>query len=734
MSINYQKELNSEQLDVVIHGDGPCLVLAGAGSGKTRTIIYRVAYLLEQGIKPENILLVTFTNRAAKEMVERLDSLVGTGVQLPWAGTFHSIANKILRRHARELGLPGEAGAKTGYQSNFTILDEDDAESFIKIASKEHAPESAGKNRGGGNKFPSSKVVKAIISFARNAQIKVGEAIERKFGAQEMWADEITLIARDYDKKKREANAMDFDDLLTNFLFLVSGAVGKTFSQQFQYILVDEYQDTNKIQAAIIKELSRAHNNVLAVGDDAQSIYSFRAADIENILNFEKTYPKAKIFKLTTNYRSSQEILSLANAVIANNPKQYKKNLNTILKTGVKPELHPKGDQGEEAEFIASKVESLLRGGLECPDVAVLFRAAHHSQRLEMELLKCGIDYDYRGGLRFFERSHVKDALAYLRILNNLEDTIAWMRVLMFEEGIGPGTAGKIIDMVKQFVILSVAKDPSNSKQEGILRFAQNDIAGKLSDKARGGWQNFMNIFSALSEIGKSRPAELVRAIIDSPYRNYVEAQWTDASSRLDDIRQLAIFAGKFSSLEEFLGEAALQEAFHLKNQKDKAAKAKAGKIVLSTIHQAKGLEWKAVFIIGLTDGGFPHERAMSEEGGLEEERRLFYVAVTRAKKYLYLTYPMSKGGGSSYGGLASRSYNNSNWGESFASAPSMFLGEVDEALLNDKSLLINPSTALNQELTYEPDDPAYVLQSEATAGKPIKLKPGSFLRSVEDL
>ncbi|MFA6486387.1 MAG: ATP-dependent helicase [Candidatus Magasanikbacteria bacterium] len=718
MPIDFQKELNAEQLAVVQNGDGPCLVLAGAGSGKTRTIIYRVAYLLEKGIKPENILLVTFTNRAAREMVERLEMLVGDNISLPWAGTFHSIANKILRRHALDIG----------YKSNFTILDEDDAENFIKLASREHAPEGSMKKNRGGNKFPSPKIVKAIISFARNAQIKVNEAIDKKFGAQEMWVDEITLIARDYDKKKREANAMDFDDLLTNFLVMAKSVIGQELSKQFQYVLVDEYQDTNKIQAEIIHELARAHHNVLAVGDDAQSIYSFRAADIENILNFEKSYPHAKIFKLTTNYRSSQEILSLANAVIANNTKQYKKNLVTILKTGVKPELHPKGDQGEEADFVASKVESLIRGGLDCPDIAVLFRAAHHSQRLEMELLKLGIDYDYRGGLRFFERSHVKDALAYLRILNNFADTTAWMRVLMFEEGIGPGTAGKIINAVQQIVNCHPREsgDPDTDDLDSRLR--GNDICAigeGLPDRAKVGWVNFMNIFSALTEIGKTNPANLVRSIVDSPYRQYVEAQWTDASSRLDDIRQLAIFAGKFDNLEEFLGEAALQEAFHLKNQKDKAAKAKAGKIVLSTIHQAKGLEWKAVFIIGLTDGGFPHERAMSEEGGLEEERRLFYVAVTRAKKYLYLTYPMTKSG-SGFGGGSG--YNN-NWGEAYASAPSMFLGEVDEALLNDKSFLRQSLSSLNdRDITYVAED------DQSLGGRPLKIKPGSFLRSVEDL
>lgn len=700
---DFARELNAEQLQVVEHGDGPCLVLAGAGSGKTRTITYRVAYLLERGVKPENILLVTFTNKAADEMIARVQTLTGRSERLPWAGTFHSIGHKLLRAHADVLG----------YQKNFTILDADDSEAMMKLAAKDYA---GGSSKG--KKFPSAGVLQAIVSYARNAQTTVAEVLDARYSQFSVWEDAIIEIAAEYEKKKKEANAMDFDDLLVNADRLLNDQkILKKYAAQFEYVLVDEYQDTNKIQADIVKKLASVHKNILVVGDDAQSIYSFRGADIENILGFERAFSNAHIFRLETNYRSSQEILQVANAVIANNPKQYKKNLKTILKTGVKPELHPQSGQTEEASFIADKVSSLIRGGVPHKEIAVLFRAAHHSQQLELELMRYGIDYDYRGGLRFFERSHVKDVLAYLRLLANLSDTTAWLRVLLHEDGIGPSSAGKIIEKVKHFVILNSkgVKDLSLNGKE-ILRFAQNDIGGCLGDKARAGWNNFLTIWDGLLDIGKGSPAELIKFVAESPYKDYLEAERVDSAERLNDIKQLAVFAQKYGDLEEFLAAAALQEAFNLERQKKKAGEAHDNKIVLSTIHQAKGLEWSAVFVINLANGGFPNERALREDNGVEEERRLFYVAVTRAKKYLYFTYPLTLNAG-----------HGNQWGEALTSGgPSIFLGEIHPKFLNDKSLLGN-ANYLNSEVEYVSEDAEF-------SGKPIKIKPGSFLRSVEDL
>ena len=687
MSINFQKELNAEQLDVVLHGDGPCLVLAGAGSGKTRTITYRVAYLLEQGVAPENILLVTFTNKAAAEMVERMQHLTGRTEKLPWAGTFHSIGHRLLRLHAEALG----------YQRNFSILDSDDSESIIKLCAKDFAGGVGSKKYG---KFPSAGVLQGIISFARNAETTIADVLDARYTQFSMWEEAITRVAQYYEERKKASNSMDFDDLLVNWLRLLNNPdILKKYSEQFKYILVDEYQDTNKIQASIVCKLAQAHQNILAVGDDAQSIYSFRAADIENILRFEKVFPKAKIFKLVTNYRSSQEILSVANSVIANNPKQYKKELKTIIKTGVKPELRPHGDNMEEANSIAKKVVSLINSGVPHKEIAVLFRAAHHSQQLELELMRYGIDYDYRGGLRFFDRSHIKDVLAYLRILNNLADSAAWMRVLLFEDGIGPSAAGKIIEHV-----------------QGVNNIEEVRKAGwDLGEKPRMGWNSFLTIWDGMMAIGKESPSKLISSIIDSPYRTYLEGERLDANDRIDDIKQLANFASKYDNLENFLAEAALQEAFSIQNKKKSADQIKDDKIILSTIHQSKGLEWTAVFIINLANGAFPHSRALAEENGVEEERRLFYVAVTRAKKYLFFSYPMAAAG------------RSNGWGEQVFQGPSQFLDEILPELIDDKSLLANPSMVLNGELTYEPDEQSY-------GGGPANIKPGSFLRSVEDL
>ncbi|MFA5062383.1 MAG: UvrD-helicase domain-containing protein [Patescibacteria group bacterium] len=672
--IDFSSELNQEQLAVVYGGDGPCLVLAGAGSGKTRVITYRVAYLLANGVSPENILLVTFTNKAADEMSSRVQKLTGSDQKLPWSGTFHHIAYKILRIYAPLLG----------YKENFTVLDSDDSESLIKLCAKPLKTENT--------KFPSAKIIGSIISYARNCEKNIEEVIGLRYEQWFPYTDVIKNIAGDYYKKKKEANAMDFDDLLTNFLLLLnSERVWQKYAGQFKYILVDEYQDTNKIQAEIIKKLAGVHKNILVVGDDAQSIYSFRAADIQNILQFEKDYPNAKIFKLETNYRSSQEILDLANGVIANNLRQYKKKLKTLSQSGLKPALHPQMDAESEAQFIVQKISESIDQGLPEKEIAVLFRAAHHSQMLEMELVKAGIPYDYRGGLRFFERAHIKDVLAYLRVMNNLADTAAWMRILMKEEGIGPSATAKLVEYIKKIA------DVDEIKNIG------SEILG---ERAKQGWYNFTRIWEAMLETPK-HPVKLIETIMSSPYKDYLEAEYIDSKDRIEDIEQLKIFANKYKDLEEFLAESSLQEGFN-KNALGKFSK-NQDKIVLSTIHQAKGLEWAEVFLINLSGGAFPNDRALREAGGLEEERRLFYVAITRAKKHLFLTYPMAGGG----------------WGDS-SSSPSLFLSEISADLLEDHSLLSDSSTVLNDDS----EDVHYFTEDD----KPFRIKPGSFLRSVEDL
>ncbi|MDO8626210.1 MAG: UvrD-helicase domain-containing protein [Candidatus Magasanikbacteria bacterium] len=791
--INFSQELNPEQLRVVTEGDGPCLVLAGAGSGKTRTITYRVAHLLEQGIKPEEILLVTFTNKAAAEMKRRVEQITALSsraeprdpsarslhslgrddsVVLPWSGTFHSIGYRLLRMYGGLLGYKNNnalnrSGA-TG--SGFTVLDSDDSESLIKLCIKDVKSDEAGK------RFPSAAVVAAVISFSRNAEISIQEILAKRFEQWQAFESEILTISNLYIGKKMAANALDFDDLLTKTLALVKmPQIKQKYSEQFKYILVDEYQDTNRIQAALIKELSGVHNNVLVVGDDAQSIYSFRAADIENILGFEKEYPGAKIFKLETNYRSTKPILDVANSVIENNVDQYQKNLRVVIDPLLKrrgqgevsplPVLQPAVDSSGEAMFIANKIEDLLNKKTAAPEIAVLFRAAFHSQALEVELVSRGIDYDYRGGVRFFERAHVKDILCYLRIFNNLADTAAWLRVLTHEEGIGPAAAEKIIEAVRPLSVIPAEAgiqnvDTADSRLRGNDNVDQVESIGRsvLTGRALGGFENFLQIWNVMLGCRgavsapqggatpplRPRPNELVLAILKSPYQEYLESEYVDSKDRQQDLLQLAEFAKRFDNLEEFLASATLQESFRTIDTSPSPSFAKEGgrdssplskgegdppeslrealragggvshrsRIILSTIHQAKGLEWEAVFVMNLSAGAFPNDRASREDKGLEEERRLFYVAVTRAKKYLYLTYPMA---GGSFG--------------DFLSGPSIFINEIKPGLVEDHSLLLKGSSVFNSgELTYVSEE------DEPFSSKPIKIKPGSLLRNIEDL
>ncbi|MFA4830605.1 MAG: ATP-dependent helicase [Patescibacteria group bacterium] len=650
--IDYHKELNPEQLNVVQNAAGPCLVLAGAGSGKTRAITYRVAYLIEKGVDPKNILLVTFTNKAAREMIERVGRLARAveaqdfAPLLPWSGTFHHIAYRILKKYAPFLQ----------YKNNFSVLDSADSLDLIKLCLKQEGIDR--KQR----RFPSAGVIQSIVSYARNAEETIEAVLELKYPNWLDIGETIGRIAKDYDERKRAGNVMDFDDLLVNLHLLLakSEKVRTKAADQFQYILVDEYQDTNRVQASIIRLLASKHKNILVVGDDAQSIYSFRAADIQNILAFEKEYPGAKIFRLETNYRSTPDILNLANDVISNNVKQYDKNLKSMKERFTKPEVRSFADQNEEAEFIAERILELRDEGVHLKEMSVLFRAAFHSQALEMELTKRGIAYDYRGGIRFFERAHIKDVLAYLRIFNNKNDAIAWGRVLNMQQGIGAATAERIIDAVR-----SVGGSPTPHPLTPLLK--GEGVAIDLPPRAQVGWNDFLQIYETMFKTNGA-PAELIRAVLESKYAEYLEYEYQDYRERLQDLEQLAFFAERQSDLSAFLAEATMQENYGRESVEARHASPLSDneKIILSTVHQAKGLEWEAVFILNLSAGQFPNERAIKELDGIEEERRLFYVALTRAKKYLYLTYPLS-------GGYSS-----------FSQGPSMFLEEINRDLVSE--------------------------------------------------
>ncbi|MBU0625696.1 ATP-dependent helicase [Patescibacteria group bacterium] len=614
---DFRSDLNDEQHRVVTGGDGPCLVLAGAGSGKTRTVVYRVAYLIQKGIRPDEILLLTFTNKAAGEMMSRIDKLLADrGLRSGgiWGGTFHSIANRLLRRYAERLS----------YTSSFTILDQEDTKAMLKASIKELGFD--GQER----RFPSPAVVQSIASYAKNSMISVNAVLERKYADFEHLERDIVSVLETYDHKKRNSNSMDFDDLLLNLYFLLTDYddVRRVVANQFRYVLVDEYQDTNALQDSIVRLIAEAHGNVLAVGDDAQSIYSFRAADIKNILQFPERFTGTKQFKLETNYRSTPEILALANDIISRNTNQFPKTLRSVLPGSALPKVQATPSAAREAEFIATQIEDLVNTSKVDPrEIAVLFRATHHSQQLEFELLRRGVEYEYRGGMRFFERAHVKDVLAYLRLVHNFADESAWHRVLSFQSGIGDVTAGRIYGAALA--------------QGDLARVVLAPIESLVGKRAAVGWRDLRATLEGLTGAG-DRPADLIRSVLASPYIEYLNNEYPNARERLEDLGQLAAFADGYDQTTDFLAEVALNDSIH---RQAPATKRWAGlRIILSTIHQAKGLEWDTVFVMHLTGSGFPNQRAFLEPGGLEEERRLFYVAVTRAKRRLFLCYPRRAG------------------------------------------------------------------------------------------
>jgi DNA helicase-2/ATP-dependent DNA helicase PcrA len=675
--IDYEKELNKEQLEVVLGGDGPCLVLAGAGSGKTRTITYRVANLLENNIDPKNILLVTFTNKAANEMVGRVKQIVGNNINLPWSGTFHHISYRILKQYCPLLG----------YKNNFSVLDSADSLDVMKMCLKQEGIDK--KDR----RYPSAKVMQSVISYARNAQMSIEEVLDIKYPNWLEISEMISRVAQNYRVRKFDANVMDFDDLLVNtyLLLLKSNDVRKRYSEQFKYVLVDEYQDTNKIQASIVNALASYYKNILVVGDDAQSIYSFRAADIQNILNFEKHYPSTRIFKLETNYRSTPDILDVANVVIENNENQYKKELRSIKDNFTRPELHTFASNREEANFICDRILELYEEGVPLNKLAVLFRAAFHSQALEVELTKRGIAYEYRGGVRFFERAHIKDVLAYLRIFNNTDDVIAWSRVLNMQIGIGPVAVNTIIENIKKYGV--------------------DNVSENLPARAKVGWNDFLQVWEAIKKEINASPSALIQSVINSKYKDYLESEYPDYRDRVQDLEQLAVFAENQKDLNKFLADATLQEGYNARQAKKEKNldEYDEEKIVLSTIHQAKGLEWEGVFIINVSAGQFPSDRSMQENNGIEEERRLFYVAVTRAQKYLYFSYPLSGGFGN------------------YMQGPSMFLEEVDRDLIYESKI---QGSTIFDDFSDSVDDIIYVSDDEPTKPMPRT----SFLADIDKL
>ncbi len=610
--IDYQRELNQEQLRVVLEEGGPILVIAGAGSGKTRTLTYRVAHLVERGVPPEQVLLATFTNKAARAMLSRVKSLIGREINGIWGGTFHHCAHRTLRIHAGRLG----------FAPNFSILDSEDSRQLINTCIKGMGIDVKG------DKFPKGDVIGNIISLSVNTEISLQDIIINRYRFFAGRLQEIAAVASEYKKKKLSLNVMDFDDLLFFWreLLISFPEVRDYYAGRFLHILVDEYQDTNRLQAEIINMLATRHRNLMVVGDDSQSIYSFRGANYENIMNFPELYPDCRVFKLETNYRSTPEILNLANLCINNNENQFQKTLRAVRERGVRPVLVPTRNVLQQADFVAQRILEINRSGVPLGEIAVLYRAHFHSMEVQMELTRRGIPFEIRSGIRFFEQAHIKDVTAFLRILINPRDEIAWKRALGLYERIGPATANKI------WLFIASQDDPYSS-------VFTDDFKKKVPRSATQGLERFQETFRAVSGIKTDSPNLLIESIIENGYVDLLRESHVDAESREEDLVQFMNFSSSFSSLEDFLSELALLTSV---NDESVDVDDKEEHVVLSSIHQAKGLEWQAVMMIWCSEGMMPLARALKEEGGEEEERRLFYVAATRAKDQLYLCYPLT--------------------------------------------------------------------------------------------
>ena len=611
--IDYEKELNRQQWEAVTCPPGPALVIAGAGSGKTRTLTYRVAYLIEHGIAPRQILLLTFTNKAAQEMMERVALLLGRELPSLWGGTFHSIGNRILRRHAPAIGYP----------QGFTIMDREDAKSLLKSCIEEEKIDKSAQ-------FPKAEVVGNIFSQAVNRMIPLASMIQCQFSYFEHLTAQLESIRRRYGTRKIEGGLMDFDDLLALWLELFDkdDDVRRRYQRQFRYLLVDEYQDTNKLQGLLIDRLAEEHGNVMAVGDEDQSIYSWRGADFRNILEFSKRYSDAKMFKIETNYRSAPEILRLANAAIAANGNQFQKKLQAVRDSGQKPVLATCEDANEQASFVANRVLELREAGEKLSDMAVLYRSHRHAMELQLELTKREIPFVITSGIRFFEQAHVKDATAYLKWVANPRDEVAFHRLAKMLPGIGEKMASKLWSRF-------LSQSPKSSIAERLVNCAQ-----AVPKKAKADWAQWSATMSQLeAEPMRRDPGKMIELILDAGYEEHLQNHFENYRSRLEDLQQLAQYAQMFEILEDFLSQLALETNLETE---DRAAQANEDdRLRLTTIHQAKGLEFNVVFIIMLCQGLFPFSRSLrDEETGEEEERRLFYVATTRAKNELYLSFP----------------------------------------------------------------------------------------------
>ncbi|HEX9284884.1 MAG TPA: ATP-dependent helicase [Nitrospirales bacterium] len=610
-SLNYEAELNPGQLAAVTAIEGPILVIAGAGSGKTRTLVYRVARLIESGIPPESILLLTFTRKSAEEMLRRVGGLIGFSSDRVTGGTFHSVANMLLRRYGKAIGL----------EPGFTILDRSDSEDVINLLRTQHGLNDKAK------RFPRKNTINEIFSKAVNKMLPVEDVVLGEFPQFTDEIEDLQKLCHAFEAYKRHRLLVDYDDLLVRLRELLDQDEGlrRRISEAYRYIMVDEYQDTNRLQAELVRKIAATHDNVMVVGDDSQSIYAFRGATFRNIMDFPKLFPGTQLFKLEENYRSTQPILTLANEVINLAAEKYAKTLFTRKGEGPAPVLVKAGDENTQSRFVAQRILELREEGVPLEEIAVLFRSSFHSFDLEIELSRRNIPFVKRGGFKFIETAHVKDILAHLRVLENPRDAVSWNRLLMLIEGVGPKKS--------QALIGAMVAQAGNGLEA--LKTAASKGSGP-------GAQGLTDLVRLLEDLGGSSmtPAEQMNAVCGY-YLPILKQQYDDYPKRTKDLEHLYTIAARYGKLESFLADLTLEppdaSVFDVE-----AADRDDERLVLSTIHSAKGLEWHTVFIIWALDGKFPSLYSMAVDEDIEEERRLFYVAITRAKQNLYVSYPVN--------------------------------------------------------------------------------------------
>lgn len=608
LKIDYKRELNREQFAAATTINGPVLVIAGAGSGKTRTIVYRLAYMIENGIPPEKILLLTFTRKAAREMISRAQALLkGVKFGKVAGGTFHSFSVRIFRKYAKLLGI----------SPNFTIADAADSADIVDLVRRELK-----LTKRDDRAFPRKDRIQEIISKSRNCNLSIKKVIAREFTGLKDYVEDIKKIAKGYARHKRGNNVFDFDDLM-GFLrdcLKNNPEFRAKVQNEFPYVMVDEFQDTNLVQKQITDLIAEKHRNVMVVGDDSQSVYAFRGANFENILRFPQTYPECKYVKIEQNYRSTQRILDFTNAVIKNAKLGYPKKLFSKNPTGMKPQLKTTFNEDDEAEFVVSKILELHDKGTSLNQLAVLYRASHQGNFIQAELLKRDIPYVVYGGIKFVERRYVKDMIAYLRIILNPFDVVSWNRILQLIDGIGNVTASKIVEHIQM--------------QKGKI-----DFTGFSGKKYSEGLHELGKLLNRVSNDSISIHGKIKRLM--DYYVPILRGREDGADVRLEDFKVILELARKYNDLEQFLTDFALDppsNKFQDRNTPRVDEREDKESLVLSTVHSAKGLEWHTVFVIHLLDGLFPSVKCLKDFEQLEEERRLFYVACTCAKRQLYLT------------------------------------------------------------------------------------------------